>query len=35
MGNKSKLRYQSAVPLPAKTELMTRKTPVWSSKNSE
>ena len=35
MGNKSKLRYQSAVPLPAKTELMTRKTPAWSSKNSE
>jgi flagellar basal-body rod modification protein FlgD len=35
MGNKSKLRYQSAVPLPARIELMTRKTPVWSSKNSE
>ena len=35
MGNKSKLRYQSAVPLPAKTELMTRKTPVWGSKDSE
>jgi flagellar basal-body rod modification protein FlgD len=35
MGNKSKLRYQSAVPLPARTELMTRKTPVWSSKDSE
>ena len=35
MGNKSKLRYQSAVPLPARIELMTRKTPVWSLKNSE
>ena len=35
MGNKSKLRYQSAVPLTARTELMTRKTPVWSSKDSE
>lgn len=35
MGNKSKLRYQSAAPLPARTELMTRKTPVWSSNDSE
>jgi hypothetical protein len=35
MGNNSKLRYESAVPLPVRTELMTRKTPVWSSKDSE
>ena len=35
LGNKSKLRYQSAVPLPYKSELMTRKSPVWSSDNQE
>jgi len=35
LGNDSKLRYQSALPLPAKTELSTRKTPVWSSNSSE
>ena len=35
LGNKSKLRYQDAVPLPARTELMTRKNPVWSSRSSD
>ena len=35
LGNKSNLRYQSALPLPAKTELTTRKTPIWSSNSSE
>ena len=31
LGNKSKLRYENAIPLPARTELNTRKTPLWSS----
>jgi len=35
MANKTKLRYQNAIPLPARTELMTRKIPYWSSKSSE
>ncbi len=35
IGNQSSLRYQSAVPLPHKTELVPRKAPVWSSNNSE
>ena len=34
LGNKSKLRYQNAIPLPARTELNTRKTPVWSADGS-
>lgn len=35
IGNQSSLRYQSAVPLPHKTELVPRKAPVWSSNSSE
>jgi ribosomal protein S10 len=35
MANKTNLRYQNAIPLPARTELMTRKTPYWSSNSSE
>ena len=35
LGNESNLRYQSALPLPAKTELTTRKTPILSSSGSE
>ncbi|MBC8259304.1 MAG: flagellar hook capping protein [SAR324 cluster bacterium] len=35
LGNKTLLRYQDAVPLPPKTELTTRKTPLWSSKSSD
>ena len=35
MANKSKLRYQNAIPLPARIEMMTRKSPVWSPKSSE
>ena len=34
LGNKSKLRYENAIPLPARTELNTRKTPLWSSDSS-
>jgi hypothetical protein len=35
LGNKSNLRYQNAIPLPAQSELMTRKTPAWSSGSSD
>lgn len=35
LGNKSNLRYQNAIPLPARSELMTRKTPAWSSRSSD
>tara|TARA_Y100001970_G_C14203021_1_gene842288 strand:- start:59 stop:838 length:780 start_codon:yes stop_codon:yes gene_type:complete len=35
LGNNSNLRYQNALPLPAKTELMTRKTPIWNKGGSE
>ena len=35
LGNNSNLRYQNALPLPAKTELMTRKTPIWNKGDSE
>ena len=35
LGNNSNLRYQNALPLPAKTELMTRKTPIWNKGSSE
>ena len=34
LGNKSKLRYENAIPLPARTELNTRKTPLGSSDSS-
>ncbi|SUZ61590.1 uncharacterized protein METZ01_LOCUS14444, partial [marine metagenome] len=35
LGNKSILRYKDAIPLPARSELMTRKTPAWGSKSSD
>ena len=35
LGNKSILRYKDAIPLPARSELMTRKTPEWSSRSSD
>jgi len=35
LGNKSILRYQNAIPLPAQSELTTRKTPAWSSRSSD
>ena len=35
LGNNSNLRYQNALPLPAKTELTIRKSPMWNSGDSE